>query len=161
MFRWLIIVAGLVLSGLPNGGARAQSVSVVPDGRSQVILLRETLIGLDQANRTGNYGVFRDLGSPRFRNANTEARLGQIFSELRKQRIDMRTVSVLTPRFAVKPFVDKRNLLRLAGVFETPPRAVRFDLAFELAGGQWRLFGIAVNPVKSNPKTPINEQKKR
>ncbi|MGI9394839.1 MAG: hypothetical protein ACR2OY_09355 [Boseongicola sp.] len=161
MFRWLIIVAGLVLSGLPNGGARAQSVSVVPDGRSLVILLRETLIGLDQANRTGNYGVFRDLGSPRFRNANTEARLGQIFSDLRKQNVDMRTVSVLTPRFAVKPFVDKKNLLRMAGVFDTPPRAIRFDLAFELSGGTWKLFGIAVNPVKPNAATSHKGRKKR
>ncbi len=144
----LVVLAGLLLAGLPGEEARAQPVSVVPDERSLLILLRDTLIGLDQANRSGNYGTFRDLGSPRFRDANTEARLAQIFSNLRKEHIDMRTVSILNPRFSTKPFVDKTNLLRMAGVFETPPRAIRFDLAYELAGGQWRLFGIAVNPVK-------------
>lgn len=154
MRHWLIVVAGLLLVGVPACDARAQSVSVVPDQRSLLVLLRETLVGLDQANRTGNYGVFRDLGSPRFRNGNTEARLAQLFSDLRKERIDMRAVSILNPRFAAKPFVDKNNLLRLAGTFQTPPRPIRFDLAYELAGGQWRLFGIAVNPVKPGDAKP-------
>lgn len=154
MKKWLIVIAALMLAGFSAGTARAQSVSVVPDERSVIILLRETLIGLDQANRTGNYGVFRELGSPRFRDANNEARLAQIFSDLRQARIDMRAVSILNPRFTLKPVVDKTNLLRMAGVFETPPRPVRFDLAYELAGGQWRLFGIAVNPVKPGEAKP-------
>lgn len=158
MRHWLIVFAGLVLAGFPAGGASAQSVSVVPDERSLLVLLRETLVGLDQANRTGNYGVFRDLGSPRFRNGNTEARLAHIFSDLRKKRIDMRAVSILNPRYAAKPSVDKTNLLRLAGVFETKPSPIRFDLAFELAGGQWRLFGIAVNPVKPGDAKAVPKQ---
>jgi hypothetical protein len=39
-----------------------------------LILIRQTLLALDQANKTGNYTVLRDLGSPDFQ-ANTAAGL--------------------------------------------------------------------------------------
>src|SRR5262249_60347137 len=35
------------------------------DRNGVLILIRETLLALDQANKTGNYTVLRDLGSPR------------------------------------------------------------------------------------------------
>ncbi len=161
MTRLPIIIALVLFAVISSAHTSARGVSVVPDGRSLVILLRESLVGLDQANRTGNYGVFRDLGSPRFRNANTEARLAEIFSNLRKQAVDLRSVTVLTPRFTRQPFVDKKNLLRLTGVFDMQPRPVTFDLAYELSGGQWRLFGIAVNPVTPQGKSPRTEPKKK
>jgi hypothetical protein len=130
--------------------ALAQSVSAVPDETSRLILVRSTLVALDHANRTGNYGVLRDLGSPRFGAANTEARLAAIFSGLREEGVDIRAAAVSEIRFSSPPFVDKNNLLRLAGVVPISPQPVRFDLAFEIAGGEWRLFGIGVNPVKTS-----------
>jgi hypothetical protein len=146
-------VAVFLLAGLFGNGAAAQTVSVVPDERSLVILVRTTLTALDQANRTGNYGVFRDLGSPSFYKANSEARLAAIFGRLREQKIDMQPVAILDPRFTHKPFVDQKNLLRLTGFFETRPLRIDFDIAFELAGGQWKLFGIAVDPAA--PVAPL------
>jgi hypothetical protein len=44
------------------------------DRNGVLILIRETLLALDQANKTGNYTVLRDLGSPDFQ-ANSAARL--------------------------------------------------------------------------------------
>ena len=46
------------------------------DRNGVLILVRRTLTALDQANRTGNYTVLRDLGSPDFQ-ANTAARLAE------------------------------------------------------------------------------------
>ena len=34
------------------------------DRNGVLILIRETLLALDQANKTGNYTVLRDLGAP-------------------------------------------------------------------------------------------------
>jgi hypothetical protein len=135
-------------------GASAQSVSVAPDARSVIILVRTSLIALDQANRTGNYGVLRELGSPSFRAANSEARLAEIFANLREHKLDMQAAAVLEPRFTREAFVDEKNLLRMAGVVPTRPRATRFELAFELAAGQWRLFGLAVAPEGSGAPAP-------
>jgi hypothetical protein len=46
------------------------------DRNGVLILIRETLLALDQANKTGNYTVLRDLGAPEFQN-NTAARLAE------------------------------------------------------------------------------------
>jgi len=143
-----VLVLGCWLFATPD--VLAQSASAVPEETSRLILVRSTLVALDHANRTGNYGVLRDLGSPRFAAANTEARLAAIFSGLREEGIDMRAAAVSEIRFSSPPFVDKNNLLRLAGVVPISPQPVRFDLAFEIAGGEWRLFGIGVNPVKTS-----------
>src|SRR5262245_31888431 len=53
------------------------------DRNGVLILIRSTLLALDQANKTGNYTVLRDLGSPAFQ-VNTAARLAEIFVPQRK-----------------------------------------------------------------------------
>jgi hypothetical protein len=35
-------------------------------------------------------------------------------------------------------------MLRLTGFFPTRPQQINFDLLFQNASGQWRLFGISV-----------------
>ena len=59
------------------------------------ILIRSTLLALDQANKTGNYTVLRDLGAPGFQATNNPAQLGDIFANLRRERIDLSGVAVL------------------------------------------------------------------
>lgn len=77
-------VAGFLLTGAPVAAQQAQKLAP-PDGPGVVILVRATLSALNDANRTGNYTVLRDLGAPGFRQANSAARLGEIFSDLRKK----------------------------------------------------------------------------
>ena len=48
------------------------------DRNGVLILVRTSLLALDQANKTGNYTVLRDLGAPGFQ-ANSAARLGRDF----------------------------------------------------------------------------------
>ena len=56
-----------------------------PLDRARVnILVRTTLVALNNANLTGNYTVLRDLGAPGFRAANTAARLGALFARARR-----------------------------------------------------------------------------
>src|SRR6266702_4668463 len=52
------------------------------DRNGVLMLIRSTLLALDQANKTGNYTVLRDLGAPGFQ-ANTAARLAEIFAKQR------------------------------------------------------------------------------
>ena len=50
----------------------------MPDAEKIVLLLRTTLITLNDALQTGNFTVLRDMGAPGFRDANTAARLGAV-----------------------------------------------------------------------------------
>ena len=122
---------------------------VLPSAESIVVLIRSTLLSLNDALRTDNYTVLRDLASPSFREANTAGRSNQIFANLSARRIDLAAVAILPPKLPQPPSIDQDRRLRIAGYFPGEPVQVNFELVFEAVGTQWRLFGISVNPTKS------------
>ena len=139
--------------------AQAQKGPRIPNSNDLTILVRTTVIALNQANRTGNYTVFRDLGSANFRSANTPARLGEIFATLRKRNLNLAGIVLFNPQYKTKTIIDKTGMLRMAGKFPTAPFSVHFDLAYQWAGGRWRLFGIWVDTKSATAATPPAAQK--
>jgi hypothetical protein len=123
----------------------------LPDPFRLDMLIRSTLIALNQANGSGNYTVFRDLASGSFQSANSAADLGELFGNLRQQRIDLMPIIFVAPKPTQPPQIDNRGLLRLVGYFPTQPLQVNFDLAYQLAGAEWKLYAISVAPVPAQP----------
>jgi hypothetical protein len=123
------------------------------DRNGVLILIRETLIALDQANKTGNYTVLRDLGSPDFQ-ANSAARLAEIFAQQRKDNIDLSGVAVIEPQLTLLPQIEANGLMHLAGFFPSVPTQVNFELIFAPVGGRWRLFGLSVSFGQAAPAAP-------
>ena len=109
-----------------------------------VSLARCALLRLDDANRTGNYAVFRDAASPAFQSINTATGLGGIFGWLREQRISLAGAALLEPGDLGRPDMEPGGILHLRGTLAAEPEAVSFDLLFQKITGEWRLFGIAV-----------------
>ncbi|MBO0716057.1 MAG: hypothetical protein J2P55_01820 [Rhizobiales bacterium] len=107
-------------------------------------LIRSTLLTLNDANRSGNYTVLRDLAAPDFQARNTAADLSQSFSDLRRRNFDLYGAALLAPQLTAVPALDQRGFLHLAGYFPTRPQQINFDLLFANVANQWRLFGIAV-----------------
>jgi hypothetical protein len=70
----------------------------MPDAEKIVLLVRNTLITLNDAIQTSNFTVLRDKGAPGFRDANSAARLGQAFADLASRGVDLSVVSVVTPQ---------------------------------------------------------------
>jgi hypothetical protein len=122
---------------------------VIPSADVIVILIRSTLLSLNDALRTGNYTVLRDLAAPSFREANNAGRLHQVFSGLSAQRIDLSAVAILAPKLPLSPSIDQDKRLHIAGYFPGEPVQLNFELVFEAVARQWRLFSISVNPAKS------------
>jgi len=118
-----------------------------------LILIRQSLLALDQANKTGNYTVLRDLGSPAFQN-NTAARLSEIFAKQRNDNIDLSGVAVIDPQLTLLPQIETNGLLHMTGFFPSVPTQVNFDLAYAAVNGQWRLFGISVALGRTEPTAP-------
>ncbi len=123
------------------------------DRNGVLILIRGTLLALDQANKTGNYTVLRDLGSPNFQ-ANSAAQLGDIFANQRKQALDFGAVAVLEPQLTLLPQVEPGGLLHMAGFFPSVPLQVNFELLFEPVDRQWKIFGVSVNLTSGAPQAP-------
>lgn len=117
-------------------------------------LIRSTLLTLNDANRSGNYTVLRDLASPDFQTRNSAADLARIFTDLRERKFDLFGVALLAPQLSTSPQIDAQNRLRLAGVFQTRPLMIQFDLQFQNVGGEWRLFGISVATPAAQANAP-------
>ncbi|WP_244562066.1 hypothetical protein [Bradyrhizobium lablabi] len=123
------------------------------DRNGVLILIRSALLALDQANKTGNYTVLRDLGAPGFQ-VNTSARLAEIFAKQRNDNLDLSGVAVIDPQLSLLPQIEPNGLMRMVGFFPSVPSQVNFELTFAPVNGQWRLFGISVALGQSGPVAP-------
>ncbi len=135
----------LAKSSVTKAPATAPTLQLrVPSAEAQLIMIRSSLLALSQANLTNNYTVLNALGSPGFQSANPPSRLSQTFAPFRINQIDLAPLGLVQPRDTAKPVIENGRL-RLVGLFPTAPMQVNYDLTFEPIGGQWRLFGLAVN----------------
>jgi hypothetical protein len=123
------------------------------DRNGVLILVRSTLLALDQANKTGNYTVMRDLGAPGFQ-TNSAARLAEIFSEQRNERLDLSGVAAIEPQLSLLPQIEANGLMRMAGFFPSVATQINFEMLFAPVDGQWRLFGLSVSLGQAAPVAP-------
>jgi hypothetical protein len=90
---------------------------VLPGVDGLLYLIRSTLLTLNDANRSGNYTVLRDLAAPDFQAKNTAADLAAIFTDLRRRNFDLFAVAVTAPQLTASPALDANRLLRSADCF--------------------------------------------
>jgi hypothetical protein len=150
----MCVAAMAAIASASHAQAPAQTPKPAQIDRNGVlILIRSTLLAVDQANKTGNYTVLRDIGAPGFQ-SNTAARLGEIFAKLRNDNLDLSGVAVIDPQLSLLPQIEANGLMHMAGFFPSVPNQVNFDLLFAPVNGQWRLFGISVSIGQSGPAAP-------
>jgi hypothetical protein len=140
----------------PHQAAPQQQTAPKPaniDRNGVLMLIRSTLLALDQANKTGNYTVLRDLGAPGFQ-VNTAARLAEIFAKQRGDKLDLSGVAVIDPQLSLLPQIEPNGLLHMAGFFPSVPSQVNFELLFSPVEGQWRVFGVSLSVGQSAPVAP-------
>jgi hypothetical protein len=136
----------------PLATAPATPQLQIPSAEAMTIMIRSSLVALNQANMTNNYTVLSAIGSPNFHQANPPERLAQIFQSFRANAIDLAPVTLLASQLTQAPRIEAGRL-RLIGVFPTQPLQVSYDLMFEPVAGQWRLFGLSVNlPNAAKPR---------
>jgi hypothetical protein len=134
------------------GASQDKAVIGVPQA---LYLIRSTLLTLNDANRSGNYTVLRDLAAPGFRDKNSPADLARIFTDLRERHFDLFSAALIAPELSAPPH-EEAGLLRLTGTFPTRPLQIRFDLLFQKIENQWRLFGISVQTPNAPPLAARN-----
>jgi hypothetical protein len=154
---WRVPIFAAALAAIASA-SHAQTPAQTPkpaqiDRNGVLILIRSSLLALDQANKTGNYTVLRDIGAPGFQ-SNTAARLGEIFAKLRGDNLDLSGVAVIDPQLNLLPQIEANGLMHMAGFFPSVPTQVNFDLSFAPVNGQWRLFGISVSIGQMAPAAP-------
>jgi hypothetical protein len=138
------------VSNQPKAKPPAQPVPqvVMPNPDKIVLLLRNTMVTLNDAIQTGNFTVLHDIGAPSFRDANSPARLSQEFTDLASRGVDLSATSIIAPQVTEAPTLDQqKGMLHVKGYFPGRPVQIDFDVLYQVVGGKWRLFGLSVQPV--------------
>ena len=138
---------GRVAAQAPPAVQAPPSLRPVPDQLEMSKLIWSTMLAVDHANRSGNYSVLRDLGAQGFQINNDAARLAQIFSGLREQRIDLANTLLVPPTYYEPPRQVQADVFEVKGLFQLRPIAIQFDLFYQWEQGRWKLFGIDIQPV--------------
>ena len=147
------MAASLLLQG-PVADAQQQAAPAA--GQFEAArLVWTTLIAVEQANRTGNYSVLRDLAAPGFRDANNAAQLAGIFAPLRARDIGLRRVVLASPVYAEPPKILDSGLYRVKGSFAGRPVGINFELLFQHTDAGWQLFGVSIAPAEM-PEPPAD-----
>jgi hypothetical protein len=152
-----IVVAFVVLLASCLGVVAQQSAQPATkpaniDRNGVLILVRSALLALDQANKTGNYTVLRDLGAPSFQ-VNTAAKLAEIFAPQRNEKLDLSGVVAIDPQLTILPEIEN-GMLHMAGFFPSVPSQVNFELLFAPVEGQWKLLAISIALGSATPAPP-------
>lgn len=154
----IFVVAALSISGMSipeashsqtTSQAQIQSQYALPNENTLARLVWSTMIALDNANRTNNYSILYQLGSPSFQKRNTPAQLSNIFSLLRANRVDIGRTVLSTPNYYTPPNILPDGTLRLRGGFDYRPKSIRFDLIYANINGGWQINAIAVVEMDS------------
>lgn len=117
-------------------------------------MIWSTMAAVDHANRAGNYSVLRDISAQGFQINNDAARLAEIFSGIRRSRIDLSNALLVPPTYTEAPQMVRDDVFRVQGLFQLRPVSIGFDLYFQWEEGQWKLFGINIQPLEMTPQMP-------
>jgi hypothetical protein len=132
---------------------------VLRDANHILILIRSSLLTLNDALTTGNFTVLRDKVAPSIREQNSPVRLYQTFAQLMQQKVDLKAAAILTPEMTEVPAVDGQGRLNLKGVFRASDGgALMFHLVYESVNGQWLLYGASVNMASAAPVAAATPQ---
>ncbi len=121
--------------------------AATPSAETILVLIRATLLRLNDALSSGNYTVMRDLAAPSFAQANSAGRLYQIFANLSARGVELAAVAILPPQLPETPSIDPNGRLRIKGYFPGQPVQIDFDMQFEVVNQRWRLFALSVAPT--------------
>lgn len=145
---------------LAQQGAPQPSIQPPPSIRptpSQLELSKmiwSTVAAVDHANRSGNYSVLRDIASQGFQINNNAAQLSEIFASLRRSQIDLSNAFLVPPTYTEAPRLISEDVFEVKGVFQLRPVSISFDIYFQWEAGQWKLYGIDLQPLQMVERVP-------
>jgi hypothetical protein len=74
--------------------------------------------------------------------------LSRAFTDLASRGVDLSATSIVAPQRTEAPTLDQqKGMLHVKGYFPGQPVQINFEVLYQAVGGQWRLFGLSVQPV--------------
>jgi len=132
--------------------APARAENTVPSAELQEILIKTSLLTLNDANLTGNYTVLHARLAKAFRDQITPDGLKKGFKTFADQKVDFGLIATKPPIGSSAATIDKRGALLLRGYFDTKPSRVSYELDFMPSEGEWKPIMLNVRVKPPNEK---------
>ena len=122
-----------------------------------IAITRQILLRIDDALRSGNYTVLRDLAAPSLRDTQTSATLALLLAPLWQRKIELLAAAIVEPKFTRAVVIRDGAEMQLEGYLPTAPQQINFAFALHVVGGAWQLAELKVNlaaaeKVRKNPE---------
>jgi hypothetical protein len=144
----LRFVAALTIAVLASSAAIAEDR--VPNAMEQEVLIKASLLTLNDANVTGNYTILHAKLSKPFRQQFSADRLKQSFREFADKKTDWEAIVAMPPVPTATSFIDKSGALILRGYFDAGARHVIYELDFIPSEGEWKASNLSVQVKPAN-----------
>ncbi len=116
--------------------------SEIPTAKVEEVMVKTSLLTLNDANLTGNYDVLYAKMAKRFRERFTAETLKEAFKSFAGHHIDAIAGMAIVP--ASNPEIDDYGALHLRGYFDTTPSRLSYELDYTVSEGEWKLIAIDV-----------------
>jgi hypothetical protein len=140
-----IVVA--VGAAMAAGAAIAQS-QPLPTPLVEEVMVKTTLLTLNDANLTGNYDVMHAKMAKAFREKFGSDTLEQAFRAFAGKHIDVIAATPLVTTHEAS--IDRNGALMLRGYFDTTPSRLNYALDYAISEGEWKLIAIDVKVKESS-----------
>jgi hypothetical protein len=145
---WLVgAMMGVLFLALPAGAE-----DKVPNALGQEILIKTSLLTLNDANVTGNYTVLHAKLAKPLRDQFSPDRLKQSFKDFADRKIDWEIVAAKPPIPTKEAQIDERGALVLRGYFDAGSSHIVYELDFIQSEGEWKPIKLNVNVKPSADK---------
>jgi hypothetical protein len=129
----------------------ARAAETVPSPTMQEILIKTSILTLNDAIVTGNFTVLHAKAAKVLREEFGPERIKQAFASFAEQKIDMSAISTATPVATEPAQIDDRGALLLRGRFDVGSSRLAYELHFLPSEGEWKAIKLHVN------LQPVNE----
>lgn len=129
-----------LLFAMPAGAAET-----VPSPAKQEILIKTSLLTLNDAIVSGNFTVLHAKLAKPFREQFEPEQLKQAFKSFTDQKIDMAAISAEAPVATDDAQIDDRGALLLRGRFDVGRSRVAYALDFFPSEGEWKPLGLHID----------------
>ncbi|MFO1111522.1 MAG: hypothetical protein U1E61_20305 [Bradyrhizobium sp.] len=131
------IALAIAISGLAPG-----QTGMLPTPKVEEVMVKTTLLTLNDANLTANYDVlFAKMAKP-FRDRFTADLLKEAFQSFAGHHID--AIAAMPIVVSRKAEINSRAELMLRGYFDTTPSRLSYQLDFAVSEGEWKPVTIDV-----------------
>jgi len=137
-------MALLFLLAMPAGAA-----NTVPSATMQEILIKTSILTLNDAIVTGNFAVLHTKLAKPAREEFGPDYIKQVFASFAEQKIDMSAISAVPPVATDAAQIDDRGALLLRGRFDVGSSRLVYELHFLPSEGEWKpiKLHVTINPV--------------